>query len=240
MKRKSSMKKIHGTQKTQVMRGTEKMPDMKGKLNIWQSTVVLAGMICLFSLAGCQNVDSADTSINDIAVESHADLQTISAEIESIGNDTNNIKPQEHTVEGFVLADARDVPVRVTLGVENVQRGQEALAILQEQDATITPPDEGEEYIIVTFHVSYDDGEIEELDMSESRASMETARLFFALSNGQSNADDVTASLSNSIYSISLTKGQSAQGAVAFVQEKGNTEPLVFVGFGQTVSFDIN
>ena len=76
--------------------------------------------------------------------------------------------------------------------------------------------------------------------MMENRASLEQAGLYFALSNGQSNAYDVTSYLSNSIYDITLTKGQSAQGAVAFLQEKGNTEPLVFVGFEETVRFDIN
>lgn len=130
--------------------------------------------------------------------------------------------------------------VCVTLSVESIQRGEEAFKVLQEYDTNITPPNEKEEYFIVNFIVSYDSGEIEELYMMENRASLEQAGLYFALSNGRSNASDVTSYLSNSIYDISLTKGQSAQGAVAFLQEKGNTEPLVFVGFEKSVEFDIN
>ena len=143
-------------------------------------------------------------------------------------------------IEGFAFSDGMEKQVCVTLGIGNIQRGKEAYETLQEYNSDITPPNENEEYIIVTFNVSYDSGEIEELYMMENRASLEQAGLYFALSNGQSNANDVTSYLSNSIYDISLTKGQSAQGAVAFLQEKGNTEPLVFVGFEQTVRFDIN
>ena len=117
---------------------------------------------------------------------------------------------------------------------------EEAYETLQEYNSDMTSPNENEEYIIVTFNVSYDSGEIEELYMMENSASLEQAGLYFVLSNDQSNANDITSYLSNSIYDITFTKGQSAQGAVAFLQTKGNTEPLVFIGFEQTVRFDIN
>lgn len=146
----------------------------------------------------------------------------------------------KHTIEGFAFVDGMEKSVCVTLSVERILRGEEAFKILQGYDTNITQPNEKEEYIIVNFNVSYDSGEIEELNMLENRASLEQAGLYFALSNGQSNAYDVTSYLSNSIYDISLTKGQSAQGAAAFLQEKGNTEPLVFVGFEQIVKFNIN
>ena len=146
----------------------------------------------------------------------------------------------EYTIEGFAFVDGMEKPVCVTLGVESIHRGEEAYEKLQAYNSGITPPNENEEYIIATFNVSYDSGEIEELYMMENRASLEQAGLYFALSNGQSNAYDVTSYLSNSIYDILLTKGQSVQGAVAFLQEKGNTEPLVFVGFEEMVRFDIN
>ena len=146
----------------------------------------------------------------------------------------------EYTIEGFAFADGMERSVCVTLSVESIQRGEEAFKILQEYNSDITSPNENEEYIIATFNVSYDSGEIEELYMMENRASLEQAGLYFSLSNGQSNAYDVTSYLSNSIYDISLTKGQSAQGAVAFLQEKGNTEPLVFAGFEQIVKFNIS
>ena len=143
-------------------------------------------------------------------------------------------------IEGFAFVDGMEKPVSVTLGIGSIQRGEEAYETLQAHNSDITSPNENEEYIIATFNVSYDSGEIEELYMMENRASLEQAGLYFTLSNGQSNANDVTSYLNNSIYDITLTKGQSAQGAVAFLQEKGNTEPLVFVGFEQTVRFDIN
>lgn len=151
-----------------------------------------------------------------------------------------NEHSNEHSIEGFTYVDGREVPVCVTLGVESIQTGKEAYKKMQEYNADITPPDDNEEYIIVTLHISYDEGEIEELDMMENRASLAAAGLYFALSNSHSNAQDVTSYLDNIIYDIVLTKGESAQGAVAFLQEKGNAEPLVFVGFEQIVRFYIN
>ena len=167
-----------------------------------------------------------------------------SEESEQFVNPANEYAPErfanEYTIEGFAFADGMEKSVCVTLSVESIQRGEEAYKILQEYDTNITPPNEKEEYIIVNFNVLYDSGEIEELYMMENRASLEQAGLYFTLSNGQSNAYDVTSYLSNSIYDISLTKGQGAQGAVAFLQEKGNTEPLVFVGFEQIVQITIS
>lgn len=149
-------------------------------------------------------------------------------------------RPDEQIIEGFTYIDGQEVPVSVTLGVESILKGEEAYGILQGYHADITPPGEDEEYIIVTFRISYDEGGIEQLDMMENRASLADASLYFALSNSHSNAGDVTLYLNSSIYDIVLEKGGNAQGAVAFLQEKGNTEPMVFVGFGQNVRFYVN
>ena len=181
---------------------------------------------------------------NGVGTNNMAQEGTNSEESEQSVNPANEYATEgfanEYTIEGFAFVDGMERSVCVTLSVESIQRGEEALKTLQEYDTNITSPNEKEEYIIVNFNVSYDSGEIEELYMMENRASLEQAGLYFALSNGQSNAYDVTSYLSNSIYDISLTKGQSAQGAAAFLQEKGNTEPLVFVGFEQIVKFNIS
>ena len=196
--------------------------------------------------------DSSDVSDSTDNQTIPSDDQTILSEsnlADSEASDSNKVEEvvnseeggqNKYTIEGFAFADGMEKPVCVTLRVKSIQRGEEAYEILQGYNPDITLSNENEEYIIVTFNVSYDSGEIEELYMMENRASLEQAGLYFALSNGQSNANDVTSYLSNSIYDISLVKGQSGQGAVAFLQEKGNTEPLVFVGFEQTVRFNIN
>ena len=190
----------------------------------------------------------------------HTNTQTTSAEVELVNSEAGdngvqegdsseeneplvnqmNEYSNEYLIEGFTYVDGREVPVCITLGVESIQKGKEAYETMQEYNANITPPDDNEEYIIVTFHISYDEGEIEELDMMENRASLAAAGLYFALSNSHSNAQDVTSYLNNSIYDIVLAKGESAQGAVAFLQEQDNSEPLVFVGFEQMVRFCIN
>lgn len=208
--------------------------------------IILSLVICLALLAGCQDGSNVESPIKD-QDELHTETQKTPEESEltsgevsdSLVNQMNEYS-DEYLIEGFTYVDGREVPVRVTIGVESLQKGIEAYEIMQEYYADITPPNDNEEYIIATFHISYDEGEIEELDMMENRASLATAGLYFALSNSSSNAQDVTSYLDNSIYDIVLTKGESAQGAVAFLQEKDNTEPLVFVGFEQIVRFYIN
>ena len=150
------------------------------------------------------------------------------------------IQRDENRLEGYKLIDGREMPVNVTIEIANVLRGNDAYNELQEQAENVKQPDEDEEYLIVTFNISYDEGEVEELFMLENRASMEAAGLYFSLSNSKSNTCDMTSYLKNSVYNISLFQGQCEQGAVAFLQKKGNTEPLYFTGFGQIVKFNIN
>ena len=218
----------------------------KTRANRKKCAILLSLTICLSHLAGCQNVDDAGSNSAGGGVGDNNMVQegTNSEESEQFVNPADEYTPEEfaneHTIEGYAFADGMERSVCVTLSVESIQSGEEAFRILQEFDTNIMPPNEKEEYIIVNFNVSYDNGEIEELYMAENRASLEQAGLYFALSNGQSNANDMTSYLGNSIYDISLTKGQNAQGAVAFLQEKGNTEPLVFTGFEQITRFYIN
>ena len=45
--------------------------------------------------------------------------------------------------------------------------------------------------------------------------------------------------LSDNIYNLTVEKGKSAQGSVAFLRKIGSNEPLYFVGYGKTIKFDI-
>ncbi len=147
---------------------------------------------------------------------------------------------EESVIEGYAYENGIEVPLTVGFEVESISRGEDAYKQLYELNQDIKYPSENEEYIIVTFNVSYIDGNMEELFMFENRASMKEAALYFSLANSSSNAYDMTSYLTNSIYDISILKGQSSQGAVAFLQEKGNKESLYFVGFGTTIEFNIN
>ena len=150
------------------------------------------------------------------------------------------VPEEEKIIEGYDFMDGNEVPVKITMRIENILRGEDAYSELCGQNADTRLPGENEEYIIVTFNISYDEGEIEELFMFENRASLKQAGLYFSLSNGESNAYDVTSYLANNIYNVSILQGQSAQGAVAFLQEKGNVEPLYFIGFENVVEFSVN
>lgn len=157
------------------------------------------------------------------------------------GDEMNPTEPETaKTVEGYALVDGKAVSVKVTIGVESVLRGEEAYNKLREQNADLEKPGENEEYIIIHLNVFYDEGEPEELFMFENRASLQEASLYFSLSNCESNTFDATSYLSESIYNVSVLKGQSAQGAVAFLQEKDNVNPLYFIGFGDCVELEVN
>lgn len=143
------------------------------------------------------------------------------------------------TIEGYQMVDGRDVPIKATFTVKDVQRGEDAYNILLDNNPSIPKEEEGMDYMIITLDVSYDDGEAEELYLSENYASLESAKLYFALSNGNSNAEQLTSNLSNNIYNLSIQKGESEQGAVAFLHKIGSQEPLGFIGFNNIIKFDL-
>lgn len=151
-----------------------------------------------------------------------------------------SFKPVTKVIEGYQMADGSEVPVKVTLELKNVQKGEEAYKRLSGENASIVKPEEDMEYIIATFKVSYEEGEIDEIYMEENRGSLMSAGLYFALSNGESNAEDVTSYLSDNIYNLIIAKGESEQGSVAFLHKKDSIEPLYFVGFSNTADFDID
>ena len=190
--------------------------------------------LCIALFTGCQETsnDAPPFSVEGIALEEGSkEADTAIDPVE---------QKEEEVIEGYDYVDGREVPIRVRIGIEDILRGEEAYNQLCEQGADIRLPGENEEYIIITLNITYDEGEPEELFMMENRASLEEAGLYFSLPNSEGNADDVTSYLTNNIYNVSILKGQNAQGAIAFLQEKGNVQPLYFVGFENIVDFRIN
>lgn len=145
-----------------------------------------------------------------------------------------------HTIEGYTFVDGNEAPVEVTINVESILRGEEAYSELCRQSPDIQRPDEDEEYLIVNFVVTYREGTPDTLYMTENRASLPEAALYFALPDGESNAHDMTSYLENAIYDLAIEQGQSAQGAVAFRQKQNNEEQLSFVGFETVTKFRVN
>jgi hypothetical protein len=122
--------------------------------------------------------------------------------------------------------------------VVNTQRGDEAYNILA-KDGDMVEVTDDMECIIITLEVTYNSGDAEELFMAENDVSLQSAKLKFTLSNGDSNAEDVTMYLNDSIYDLSIPNGSSDRGSVAFLRKKGSNEPLYFSGFNSTISFMI-
>lgn len=199
--------------------------------------------LCITLFTGCQETGSNAIDISAETIPDTFESVMTEGDIEGAEEPESNNSidlQEEKTIDGYDFVDGNEMPVRIRIGIENILKGEEAYNKLCEQNADIQLPGENEEYIIVTFNISYDEGGIDELFMTENRASLEAAGLYFSLSNSGSNAYDVTSCLTNNIYNVSVLKGQSAQGAVAFLQEKDNTQPLHFIGFGYLTEFIIN
>lgn len=151
------------------------------------------------------------------------------------------------TIDGYALTpDGDSVPVRLTMEVENVRKGEAAFREMVSQKAQVPTPEEGKEYILVTLKVTYEDGGLESLDFMENYpASWAAARVHFNLPNEYSNTEDVTHALAHSIWGPDpfaqrpLKRGESVTGDVAFLQNQGNTQPLYFEGYGQVVEFQV-
>lgn len=168
--------------------------------------------------------DSSVTKLNTSTVAANSDI------VQSGGT---------KTIDGYQTVDGASLPITATFGIADIQRSENAYVTLQSSNADLPAPGDGMEYIVVTLNVTYDKGEADILDLSENNASMASEKRFFALSNGDSNAEQMTANLNNSIYSLSINKGESGQGAVAFLHKADSTEPLNFIGFGNVIKFDI-
>lgn len=143
-------------------------------------------------------------------------------------------------IEGKQLVDGQEVPVKATFHLESIQKGDSAYERLLKGNGDLPKPTDDMEYVIVTFNVSYEEGEAEELYLAENRGTLESGKLYFALSNGDSNGEDVSVYLNNNIYDLSIIKGESKQGAVAFLHKKSSKEPLNFIGFSTKAEFDIS
>ena len=165
--------------------------------------------------------------------------ESIAIETAPVTRDDTILYGSIKTIDGFQMVDGTDVPVQVSFNVTNVQEGESAYKTLISGNAEIPKAENGMEYVVVTLNVTYDSGTPDNIYIMEDYASLDSAKMYFALSNGDSNAEQFTKHLSDSIYNLTVEKGKSAQGSVAFLRRMGSNEPLYFVGYGKTIKFDI-
>lgn len=144
------------------------------------------------------------------------------------------------SLSGFALTPEGDsVPVRLSMEVLDTQKGESAYQWLLNQGASIDEPANGFEYIVFTLKITYEDGELEKLLFEENYpASMAQARVHFVLPDDDSNTTDVSFCLSNPIWNQTIPKGGAVSGQVAFIQQTGNTQSLLFEGYGQVISLE--
>lgn len=156
-------------------------------------------------------------------------------------NDSSQLESNSTQVlNGYTMLDGMDTPVQIDFQVADVKRGDAAYEILSANQPDFATAEPGMEYIIITFNVTYKSGEADMLMFEKSNASLDAAKLYFYLSNGDSNAEQLTNLLSDNIYNLSLDKGISGVGSVAFLHKADSNEPLHFIGFGSTLEFDLN
>mgnify|MGYP001012671833 CR=1 FL=1 len=230
---------------------------MKSKRFKHIAIITVLSAVCAFSM-GCSNTEKPEPDKNTIEEPAKEIIinNPNSAADELINSETNqgadtntntntvvdnDIIPlgNTKTIDGYQTVDGASLPVTATFEVADIQRGENAYAILQSHNAELSKPDDSMEYIIVTLNITYDKGEADYLDLYENNASLDSEKRFFALSNGDSNAEQMTEKLSNSVYDMSIKKGDSGQGAVAFLHKTDSNEPLNFIGFNNVIKFDI-
>lgn len=129
--------------------------------------------------------------------------------------------------------------VKLDIAVVGVSSDNAGYRELLEQNPDTPTPGENQEYIVISMVVTYQEGELDCIDFCESPATLYDGRLLFHLPGESGNSTDVTHLLKNSIWGQTLFPGNRIRGDVAFLQEKGNTQPLYFVGFGQTVALKV-
>lgn len=201
---------------------------------------------CIYALNG----DSVTHFYVEVIIVSREDVPWVAEEQlyhpEAVSS-SSEVQSAPVTFDGYALTpDGDSAPVRLTMEVENVLKGEDAFQRMLSQGAQVSTPEAGKEYILVTLKVTYEDGDLETLNFMENYpASWEAARVHFNVPNENSNTEDVTHGLANSIWGPDpfsaqpLGKGESISGDVAFLQDAGNTQPLYFEGYGQVVKFQV-
>lgn len=193
-----------------------------------KSILLLTASILLLTACG---IEKETTNFAKISENETSETQ-VNLNDYSVANDSV-------TIDGGVVVDGLSIPVNISIGIENVAKGEEAYNYLHEHDTELKPADDNHEYIVATLKVTYNDGELDPLRIIENRATADGMSLYFALPNESSNATDLTSSLENPIYSLALQKGESGTGDVAFLQEKDNTNELYFVFYDKIVTFKV-
>lgn len=87
--------------------------------------------------------------------------------------------------------------------------------------------------------MTYEEGDSEYLNLSENHASLSSASLYFAMSDGDGNARQVTELVENPVYDLIVEQGETAKGQVAFLHKASGKEPLTFAGYNNVIKFSL-
>lgn len=189
------------------------------------------------------NTTAPETSTADTtegqSTNSSEDVTETTMEINVETTESINKISEIKSISGYQMADGMNVPVEVTFELVDIKRGEEAYNTLLKGKSDLELTEDGMEYILITLNVSYVSGDADTVYIIENVASLEDAKMYFALSNGESNAVQLTNYLSDSIYNLAINKGESAKGTVAFLHRVDSQEPLQFVGFGKNIQFNL-
>lgn len=210
--------------------------------------VCLAAVCAIFvALSGCSKMpDAYEVTPSQISTGKKEQPETLkpAASTDMSQEESQSDAPQDivsygekKTIEGYQLADGSEVAVTVSFWIENVIRGDDAYKLLAQKGKDLAEPAENMEYIVVQIGVSYDKGEVGELNLTENHASLASASRYFAFSNGESNAQQMTDLTEKPFYDIALAEGESGSGQVAFLVDKLSKEPLIFVGYNDFIKF---
>lgn len=137
--------------------------------------------------------------------------------------------------DGYALVDGESVPISGTLRLVNVEAREDVVQNLLGNPGAAP---EGKEYVVVTLEFSYKEGTASELYLEDTAATHPDARLRFHLEDDP-GASDVSGSLADCLYGMTVSPGETVIGSLAFLAEEGAANSLCFQGFGTVIRLDI-
>jgi len=197
-------------------------------------TVALA-VLMLLTLAACG--DTNDTNGDGTSYNSGTEQQETSSDNDSDDNDSvadasssqgiENVNPIGQSATS-TFANRYDVKENATITVDEIIRGEEALAFIQEKMGSgywtaANPEDESEEYLIakITFTLnSYDDGDSKEI--SSFYATSSDGTTYPALLASMFYNDDDFMQISNHTIAV----GETISAYQIFQVKKDDTNPM--------------
>ena len=188
-------------------------------------------------------IETEDFKITDTSQYRENEDQVNSANYILAGIDDDIVLFGEiKTFSGYVYyPDGGPNSVEVSTKVNQVFRGNEAYKMLQNNNPDLKSPEKGMEYIVISFTLSFHNGDMEYISLKENNGTLAATDYYFSLTDDYGSRQPLLGLLDDDMYSLpDLARGESITGSVVFFQEIDADIPLTFVAFNHMARFFVN